>query len=58
VVHDDLRAMVLKNVDASTIKRHAIESTHGTLRMDGANKVRAGQTSMEEVLRVTQADIE
>jgi general secretion pathway protein E len=59
VVHDDLRAMVLKNVDASTIKRHAIEK-YGmeTLRMDGANKVRAGQTSMEEVLRVTQADIE
>jgi type II secretory ATPase GspE/PulE/Tfp pilus assembly ATPase PilB-like protein len=27
-----------------------------TLRMDGAQKVRVGMTSIEEVLRVTQAD--
>jgi general secretion pathway protein E len=57
VVHDDLRAMVLQNLDSTTIKRHAIDK-HGmqTLRMDGAQKVRVGMTSIEEVLRVTQAD--
>jgi len=27
-----------------------------TLRMDGWNKVRAGETTLEEVLRVTQTE--
>jgi general secretion pathway protein E len=57
MINDEIRALVLKNVDAGTIKRMAIEK-YGmeTLRMDGAHKVREGITSMEEVLRVTQAD--
>ena len=53
-----IRGMVLQNIDANSIKQHAIEHDHmETLRMDGASKVRTGQTSIEEVLRVTQADL-
>ncbi len=56
-VTDQIRAKVLQNVDANTIKRHAIEENNmETLRMDGANKVLSGVTSIEEVLRVTQSD--
>jgi general secretion pathway protein E len=57
-VDDATRAMVLRNVDAGTIKKHAIEHNHmETLRMDGADKVLEGRTSIEEVLRVTQSDV-
>ncbi len=56
MVSDEIRAMVLQNVDATTIKRKAIEQGMETLRFDGANKVRQGITSIEEVLRVTQED--
>jgi len=55
-VSDEIRNMVLQNVDANTIKRKAIEKGMTTLRDDGAAKVAEGITSMEEVLRVTQAD--
>ena len=41
---------------ASTIAQRAIEQGMRTLRMDGWNKVRAGQTTIEEVLRVTQTE--
>ncbi|MDP8224395.1 MAG: type II secretion system ATPase GspE [Candidatus Lernaella stagnicola] len=54
-----VRAMVLQNVDAGTIKKQAVEKDGMlTLRMDGADKVLAGMTSIEEVLRVTQADFD
>ncbi|NLH49612.1 MAG: type II secretion system ATPase GspE [Myxococcales bacterium] len=56
-VTDELRAMVLQNVDSTTIKKYAVEKNHmETLRMDGADKVIKGITSLEEILRVTQAD--
>jgi len=56
MVSDEIRAMVLQNVDSTTIKRQAIKQGMETLRFDGANKVREGITSIEEVLRVTQED--
>ncbi|RME21869.1 MAG: type II secretion system protein GspE, partial [Deltaproteobacteria bacterium] len=56
VVDDDIRAMVLKNVDSNTIKRAACSRGMTTLREDGAFKVIQGQTTIEEVLRVTQED--
>ena len=34
----------------------AIENGMRTMRIDGWNKVRAGQTTIEEVLRVTQIE--
>jgi general secretion pathway protein E len=57
VLEDDIRQLVLKNVDSSTIKRAAVSKGMLTLRDDGADKISRGFTSMEEVLRVTQEDV-
>jgi type II secretory ATPase GspE/PulE/Tfp pilus assembly ATPase PilB-like protein len=44
-------------VDSTTIKKYAIENEKmRTLRMDGAEKVIKGITSIDEVLRITQSD--
>ncbi|MFB6376048.1 MAG: type II secretion system ATPase GspE [Bradymonadaceae bacterium] len=56
-VDDEIRQLVTQREDASVIKRSATErSIMRTLRYDGALKVMQGQTSIEEVLRVTQED--
>ncbi|MDP8256882.1 MAG: type II secretion system ATPase GspE [Candidatus Alcyoniella australis] len=57
VIDDQLRRMVMSNVDSSTIKRTAIQNGMHTLRDDGARKVLSGITSVSEVLRVTQEDL-
>lgn len=57
VVDDEIRALVMKNADAATIRRTATAHGMNTLREDGAEKVLAGITTIEEVLRVTQDDI-
>jgi type II secretory ATPase GspE/PulE/Tfp pilus assembly ATPase PilB-like protein len=56
VLTDDIRQLVLQKAPASRLKRHALERGLVTLRMDGAEKVLAGLTTVEEVLRVTQTD--
>ena len=53
---DDIRQLVLKNVDSGTIKRAAMSKGMLTLREDGADKISRGLTTLEEVLRVTQED--
>ena len=57
MMDEELREMVNLRVTAGTIKQKAIEKGLQTLRMDGARKVMAGQTTIAEVLRVTQADL-
>ena len=57
IVSDEIRRLVMQNVDANTIKRAAIKSGMLTLREDGAQKVVRGITAVSEVLRVTQEDI-
>ena len=56
VLDEETRAQIMERRNASEIKRSAIERGLRTLRMDGAQKVIAGTTSAEEVLRVTQMD--
>jgi len=56
LVDDEIRQLVLKNVDAQSIKSAAREKGMHTLQMDGADKVLAGITTIEEVTRVTQED--
>ena len=51
-----LRPLILQRAAASTIAQAAIEDGMRTLRVDGWNKVRAGITTIEEVLRVTQIE--
>jgi general secretion pathway protein E len=56
-VDDDVRQLVLKNVDSSTIKKKAMEKGMHTLLDDGARKVALGETTIAEVLSVTQEDM-
>ncbi len=53
---DEIRSLILKNVDAGSIRRQAMKQGMRTLREDGAAKVLAGITTSEELLRVTQDD--
>lgn len=57
VVDDEIRALIMANVDSNTIKKKAITKGMMTLRDDGTRKVFAGDTSIAEVLRVTQDDL-
>jgi general secretion pathway protein E len=56
LVDDEVRRLILKNVDAGTIRRYA--TTHGmvTLQGDGARKALSGLTTPEEVLRVAKEE--
>ena len=57
MVDEETRQLAIKNADAGTIKRAAVE--HGgmrTLREDGAQKVLAGMTSAADVLMITTGD--
>ena len=56
IVNAALRPLILNRAAASTMAQKAIENGMRTLRIDGWNKVRAGQTTIEEVLRVTQIE--
>jgi general secretion pathway protein E len=56
LIDDEVRALILKNVDSSTIKNKAREHGMVSLRDDGADKVVQGITTAEEVSRVTQED--
>ena len=57
LVNDEVRGLIQQNVNSQIIKNKAIERGMVTLRKDGASKVIAGLTSIEEVSRVTQEDI-
>jgi general secretion pathway protein E len=57
-VDDAVRELVMKNSDASHIKRVAMERGMHSLRQDGVLKVRRGLTTAEEVMRVTQGDVD
>jgi general secretion pathway protein E len=57
MVDDDIRQLTLKNVDSSSIKRAGVQKGMLTLLDDGARKVLAGETTLAEVLSVTQEDI-
>jgi len=56
LIDDDIRALILENADAASIKNRAREKGLVSLRDDGADKVLKGITSVAEVARVTQED--
>ena len=56
ILNEALRPLILNRAPASTIAAKAIEYGMRTLRTDGWNKVKAAQTTIEEVLRVTQIE--
>ena len=54
VVDEELRQHIMQNVDSNTLKKYAAAKGMTTLRDDGARKVMLGETTIEEVFRVTQ----
>ena len=56
VLNESIRPLVMSRAAATTIASRAIEMGMRTLRTDGWNKVKAGRTTIEEVLRVTQIE--
>lgn len=57
-VNDTIREMILEKRSSAEIKEKAIEMGMRTLRQDGLLKAMQGLTTITEVARVTQADVE
>ena len=55
-VTEAIRPLVMNRAPATTIAQRAVENGMRTLRTDGWNKVMNGETTIEEVLRVTQIE--
>jgi len=55
-IDEDLRELILARAQSREIKRKAIEKGMLTLRRSGLTKIKAGITSVEEVLRETVRD--
>jgi len=56
VVDDQIRSLIIKNVDAGTLKKAGLQNGMITLREDGVAKVLQGETTVEELMRATHAD--
>jgi general secretion pathway protein E len=57
-VDETLRTQIMTSATAAQMKRSAVERGMVTLREDGRIKIMTGQTTADEVLRVTQLDID
>lgn len=58
VMDDEIRRLIGAKADATAIKQAAIAKGMITLKDDGADKVFHGITTTEEVMRITQQDVE
>ena len=56
IIDDELKNTILTHPDSATLKENALRNGLITLRMDGADKVAKGITSIDEVLRVTEEE--
>ncbi|MDB6016131.1 MAG: type secretion system protein [Pedosphaera sp.] len=56
LLNESIRPLILNRSAATTIAAKAMQQGMRTLRTDGWNKVKAGRTTLEEVLRVTQIE--
>ena len=55
-IDDQVRDLLLKNKDAATIRKAAMTNGLKPLRTSGLEKALQGETTLEEVLRVTQEE--
>ncbi|WP_244148911.1 GspE/PulE family protein [Desulfonatronum thioautotrophicum] len=53
IITDEIRELILRNKSTTAIRNLAMEQGMTLLRRDGWSKVQTGETSIEEVLRVT-----
>ena len=58
VIDDDTKELIIKQQGTHIIKEAAAKKGMSTLREDGLRKVLAGETTLEEVCRVTQDSIQ
>jgi type II secretion system protein E len=56
IVSEAIRPLIMNRSSSTTIAQRAMEAGMRTLRTDGWNKVLAGETTIEEILRVTQME--
>src|SRR5690349_19147579 len=49
IMDDDVRTLVMQNADAATIRRTCTSKAMKLLRQDGAERVLAGETTIEEL---------
>jgi type IV pilus assembly protein PilB len=56
-VDDHLRDIIARNPNVAEFRRLCLERGMVTLRQDGLHKVAAGVTTVEEILRVTDANV-
>jgi general secretion pathway protein E len=56
VIDDKIRSLIIRNSDANSIKKVAIESGMITLREDGVRKVLTGATTIDELMRATHSE--
>jgi len=53
---DDIRALTVAKASTSDIRKAALKAGMKTMQQDGLEKVKAGKTTLEEVMRVTQQE--
>ncbi len=58
VLDDDIRRLIGGKADSTAIKQTAIAKGMVTLKQEGAERVIQGQTTLEEVMRITQQEID
>ncbi len=51
---DEIRELLMSGADANRVRKAALAAGMRSLRQDGLRKAQSGETSLEEVLRVTQ----
>ncbi len=57
IVNEKIRRLVMEHASTDDVKKAALAQGMRTLRMDGSRLVAEGETTIEEVIRVTQEDI-
>ena len=57
VMSNRIQEMILQGADSNAVKREARREGMRTLREDGADKMLRGETTVEEILRVTRDEV-
>ena len=55
-ITENVRSLIVRNLSSTEIREAAIADGMVPLRFSGGSKVLAGETSLEEVMRITQDD--
>lgn len=57
ILDDTIRSLIVRNADAGTIRKAAIQNGMVTLREDGIHKVLTGMSTVDELMRATHAEV-